>query len=153
MKKLIPLVFPCLSLLTSCATIMHGTKQAVGISSHPSHAQIWVDHQYIGQSPLIVEMSRKDNHLVRLELEGFQPYEIMFTRQVSGWVFGNIVFGGFIGLAVDAISGGLYRLTPEQMEAQMLSNNISYSKKGVDSHIAVVMNMDPSWEKIGQLQH
>jgi len=33
---------------------------------------------------------------------------------------GNIVFGELIGLAVDAMSGGLYNLTPTQISAQLV---------------------------------
>jgi len=150
MKKLLGLLLPCMVLFTGCATIMHGTRQAIGISSHPSNAQIWVDHQYAGQTPMIVKMTRKDNHFVSIYLEGYQSYEIVFTRQLSGWVFGNIIFGGVIGLAVDAISGGIYRLTPEQVEAQMAADNIICSAKA-DSYVAIVMKVDPSWEKIAQL--
>ncbi|MBN9378315.1 MAG: PEGA domain-containing protein [Chlamydiales bacterium] len=152
MKKTISLLLPCLTLLSSCATIMHGTRQSVGISSYPSDAHIWVDQQYVGKSPLIVDMTRKDNHYVRLEIDGYQPYEILFTRQLSGWVFGNIVFGGFIGLAIDAISGGIYRLTPEQVEVQMLAYPL-YVKTNSQSYISIVMQADPAWEKIGQLQN
>lgn len=139
------------TLFTSCATIMHGTRQSIGISSNPTSASIWVDRIYLGQTPLIVEMTRKDNHLVRIELEGYQPFEATFSRQVSGWVFGNIIFGGIIGLAVDAISGGIYQLTPDQIQAQMRSNHMAYSKTSKDSFIAVVLEPDASWKKIGNL--
>lgn len=142
----------CIPLLcTSCATIVHGTRQSVSISSMPSNACVWVDRTFIGYTPIIVEMTRKDNHVVCIQLEGYQPYEAVFTKQISGWAFGNIVFGGVIGLAVDAISGGLYRLTPEQMYAEMAANHMTYSKKSSDSYIAVVLNPDPSWEKVGSL--
>src|SRR5438128_746828 len=80
--------------ITSCATIMHGTRQSVGISSNPTNASVWVDKVYMGSTPIIVEMTRKDNHFVRIELEGFQPYEAIFNRRLSGWVLGNLVFGG-----------------------------------------------------------
>ena len=142
--------FSTLTSLTGCATIMHGTRQSVGIASNPSDACVWVDQYYAGNTPVIVEMSRRDNHLVRIELAGYQPYEAAFTRQLSGWVFGNIVFGGVIGLAVDAISGGLYRLTPEQVQAELRSNHMAYSKS-TDSYIVVVLEPDPSWEKVGNL--
>ena len=78
----------------------------VGISSNPTNAYVWVDKNYVGNTPMVVEMSRKDNHIVSIELDGYQPYEITFSRQLSGWAFGNIVFGGFIGLAVDAVLEG-----------------------------------------------
>lgn len=143
--------FSTLTSLTGCATIMHGTRQSVGIASNPSDASIWVDRKYVGNTPMIVEMSRKDNHIVRIELQGYQPYEATFSRQISGWVFGNIVFGGVIGLAVDAISGGLYMLTPDQVQAELRSNHMAYSKKSNDSCILVVLEPNPSWKKIGNL--
>jgi hypothetical protein len=33
----------------------------------------------------------------------------------SGWVWGNIAFGGLIGLGVDFISGGAYQLYPDNL--------------------------------------
>ena len=47
-------------------------------------------------------------------------------------MLGNIVFGGFIGLAVDAISGGIYQLTPDQVLAEMRSQNIGYTANSKD---------------------
>lgn len=135
--------------LTSCATIMHGTRQSIGISSNPSNAYVWVDQMYVGNTPLIVELTRKDNHVLRIELEGFQPYEAVFSRQMSGWVFGNVIFGGLIGLAVDAISGGIYRLTPEQVQAEMHSKG--YAAGSQESFISVVMQPNPEWTKVGNL--
>lgn len=139
------------SSLTSCATIMHGTHQSVGISSNPSNAYIWVDRQYVGVTPMIVGMSRSDNHVVRIELEGYQPYEAVFSKRLSGWVFGNIIFGGVIGVAIDAVSGGLYKLTPEQIQANLYANQMMYSKDSHGSYIFVVLQPNPSWEKIGNL--
>lgn len=149
-KKLF-LVLSISMILTSCATIMHGTTQSIGISSNPSNANVWVDSKYMGNTPIIVDMSRKNNHIVRIDLEGYQPYEATFSKQLSCWVFGNVVFGGVIGLAVDAISGGIYRLTPEQVQAELRSNHVAYSKKSSDSCIFIVLEKNPSWEKIGSL--
>ncbi|MDP3684072.1 MAG: PEGA domain-containing protein [Ignavibacteria bacterium] len=149
--RLLSLTLLFLTTLTSCATIMHGTRQSIEIASNPSDAYIWVDRQFIGNTPMIVEMFRKNDHVVRIELEGYQPYELILSRHVSGWALGNIVFGGIIGLAVDAISGGLYILTPEQIQAEMRSNRIAYTKNTKGSFIAVVMEPDPSWEKVGSL--
>ena len=141
-----------LTFLSSCATIMHGTRQSIGISSYPSNASIWVDRNFVGNTPMIVEMSRKDNHIVQIALEGYLPYEATFTREVSGWVFGNLVFGGVIGLAVDAVSGGIYRLTPEDIQAELQANHMAYSKKTGESCILVVLEPNKNWEKIGNLQ-
>ncbi len=140
-----------LSMLTSCATIMHGTRQNIGISSNPSCANVWVDGTFVGTTPMIVNLTRKDNHYVHIEVEGYQPFEAVFTRQLSGWVFGNVVFGGLIGLAVDAISGGIYSLTPDQVQAEMRNGNVVMSKSSDDSYIAIVLKPDPSWKQVGSL--
>lgn len=137
--------------VTSCATVMHGTRQSIGISSNPGNASIWVDRVYVGNTPLIVDMTRKDNHYVVIDLEGYQPYEAVFTRRLSGWVFGNIIFGGVIGLAVDAISGGIYTLTPDQVHVHMCSCYAGKTKNTSDSYIAIVLQPDPSWTKVGNL--
>src|SRR5882724_5849028 len=98
-----------------CASIMHGTSQDVGISSQPSGAEVTLDNAPAGKTPVVTHMKRGDNHILKLELPGYAPYEATFTKSVSGWVWGNILFGGLIGLGVDAITGGLYNLTPEQL--------------------------------------
>lgn len=137
--------------LSSCATIAHGTRQSIGIASNPSNAAVWLDNAYIGNTPLIAQMSRKDNHFVRIHLEGYLPYEVTFTKRLSGWVFGNIVFGGVIGIAVDAVSGAIYKLTPDQVQAELRTNHIVRSERSQDSYIAIVLQPDPQWEKIGNL--
>ena len=85
---------------------MHGGGQDIGMSSVPTGATVSVDGQSMGTTPVNVELSRKDKHLVRFELAGYAPYELAMTRSVSGWVWGNLLFGGLPGLAIDAITGG-----------------------------------------------
>lgn len=103
----------------ACCTIMNGTTQKVGIASQPTGAHVMVDNQPRGVTPLFVELKRKDTHIVRVEMEGYKPYEAVITRRVSGWVWGNIFFGGLIGLAVDAIAGSINKLEPEQVRADL----------------------------------
>lgn len=137
--------------LTGCATIMHGTNQEVGFSSNPTGAKVCLDNQTCGKTPQVFKVSRKDNHVVRLELDGYQPYETTLTKSVSGWVWGNIVIGGLIGLAVDAISGGIYKLTPEQIEGALSKAEVSQTTNGQNVHIVLVRQANPSWVKVAQL--
>jgi PEGA domain len=146
MRKLAMLLLP---LAAACATIMHGTNQDVGLSSSPTNARVTVNNKPVGNTPVVAKLSRKDNHIVRFELEGYQPFEATLTRRTSGWVWGNIVFGGLIGLAVDAMSGGLYKLTPEQIAGTMLSATAALTPDGL--YIAVVLQAEPEWQKIGEL--
>ena len=99
-------------LAAGCASIIHGTTQEIGITSIPIDAEVTVDGGTVGRTPVIADLSRKNQHFVTIELDGYMPYETTITKSASGWVWGNIVFGGLIGLAVDAISGGFYTLSP-----------------------------------------
>lgn len=144
--------------LTGCATIMHGTSEDVGFSSTPTNAKVSVDNHEVGQTPTVVSLSRKDNHIVHMELAGYQPFDATITRSTSGWVWGNIVFGGIIGLAVDAMTGGLYTLNPAQVQAQLATATQAGKPSGDQAsvrrdrlYVAVVMQPDPSWRKVGQL--
>ena len=139
-------------LICSCASIIHGAHQDVGISSSPTAAQVSVDGQVKGTTPIVANLTRKDNHIVKIELAGYKPFETTLTRKVSGWVWGNIVIGGLIGLAVDAISGGLYNLTPEQVSAALLAGTAHIAPTRDGLYVAVVLAPQPGWEKVGQLE-
>jgi len=137
--------------ILGCATIMHGTSQEIGIQSRPTGATVTIDNREFGKTPVIAMLSRKDNHTVHLALDGYQPFDATITRSTSGWVWGNIVFGGLIGLAVDAITGGLYKLKPEQVEAELASQGMGSKLQGSDIIITVVLEPGPDWEKVGNL--
>ncbi len=146
------LVIAIICLTTGCATIIHGSGQDVSISSNPSSATVIIDNQNMGKTPLTTRLTRKDNHTIKIELPGYMPYETKFTRKVDAWIAGNIVFGGLIGLAVDAITGGMYKLTPNQIQAELRNKTASVKniKNGV--FLTVVLKPNPSWEKIGQMK-
>jgi len=137
--------------LWGCATIMHGTSQKVGISSSPTGAKVWVDNKELGITPLFADLKRGDDHIVKVELAGYQKAELTITKSVSGWVWGNIVFGGLIGLAVDAITGGLYNLSPEQLNAELKKEGSAAIIKKGEIYVLTVLRPEPNWQKIGDL--
>lgn len=102
-----------------CATIMHGTCQEVSISSTPTAAQVSVDGESKGKTPLALDLKRKERHLVRVEMDGYLAFEGYLTKELSGWVVGNLVFGGLPGLIIDALTGGLHNLKPREVNAQL----------------------------------
>ena len=137
-----------------CATIMHGSSQDVSINSTPSGAEVTADNVPSGKTPVLLHLKRGDTHTVKVNVPGYLPYELILTKSVSGWVWGNVLFGGLIGLAVDAISGGLYYLNPEQVQAQLAQEPQTAPKVATNSddlQILVVLSPDPSWKLVAQL--
>jgi hypothetical protein len=138
--------------VSGCATIIHGTQQDVGISSTPTGATVLIDNTEKGVTPVVAKLKRKENHTVRIQLAGYQPFETTLTHGVSGWVWGNIAFGGLIGLAVDAMSGGIYKLTPEQIEGSLQTGHASVLQKDGGLYVVAVLEPKSDWVKVAQLQ-
>lgn len=119
-------LFACLlmGLMSGCATIVHGTHQSVGITSVPPGARVYLDGVPVGQTPVIVPVKRGDDHVVRMELAGYQTCDATLTSSVSGWIWGNLAFGGLIGLAVDFGTGGARNISPEQVSGVLQADSV-----------------------------
>jgi uncharacterized protein YceK len=153
MKQFIFLMLTVALLLFTqgCGTIMQGTKQQIGINSTPSEAKVFINGREQGETPMIAEVRRKDPALISVRLDGYEPYELFLTRSTSGWIWGNVVFGGIIGIAIDAAAGGMYKLSPDRIEADFRSGAAVFESDEDGLFITVVLGADPAWEKIGEL--
>lgn len=150
MKKLLALLGG-MWLLTGCASIVNGTTQRVGISSMPTGAIVSVDGAVVGNTPMFVDLKRKEEHIVTIELPGFQKAQLTVTQNISGWVLGNLAFGGLLGLGIDYLSGGIYVLTPEQLNAELKRQDATASVKRDGMVVVTVMKPDPAWSKLASL--
>jgi hypothetical protein len=139
-------------LLTSCATIVSGSKQKVSFTSAPAKATVFVNNINLGITPFETKLKRSEKlHKVKIVLEGYKPYETTLTRKFNGWYIGNIAFGGLIGIIVDLSTGAVYRISDSEVNVA-LENNISMTKTTDGLNVAVVMEVNESLEKIGQLE-
>ncbi len=148
--------------LSGCASIIHGTKQTVDFTSQPTGAHIFIDGTDHGVTPQSISLKRrgrlpgevkgKKEYQVKIELAGFYPYEIKIKREMDGWFIGNILFGGVIGIIVDASNGAMYKLSPNQIVAQMgKASATNYKGKDQSILIAATLKADPSWRRIGTM--
>jgi hypothetical protein len=138
--------------LSGCATIVQTPHQSVEIRSVPKQADVTINGRPFGHSPVTARLARGKEHLVRIEYPGYEPYEMTLTRTFSGWVWGNVVFGGLPGLVVDALTGSMFRLTPEQVSAELRQGGARTVATGDVLHVAVTLAPDPDWEYIGTLE-
>ncbi|HEY4641532.1 MAG TPA: PEGA domain-containing protein [Thermoanaerobaculia bacterium] len=105
-------------LSVGCASIGHGRYQQVAINSNPSGANVSVDcgkgTQSAGQTPATVNLKRNaDPCKVNLSKEGYEDSSVVFAKAVSGWVWGNLFFGGIPGWIIDAADGAMYNRVPD----------------------------------------
>lgn len=137
--------------LSGCGTIINGSSQLINVSSNPSGASISVDGIRNAQTPAYISLARKSGHALEITLDGYQPFQMQIQRGTSGWVWGNIVFGGLIGLVVDASTGGMYKLTPEQISAQLQRDGAEVSEVDDGVYVFVTLTPQEGWELVGWL--
>ena len=65
---------------------------------------------------------------------------------------GEIAIGGLLGLGIDAISGGMYKLSPEQVSGNFAVERAAGLSKEDELYIDVATKPQQGWEHIGQLQ-
>ena len=111
----------------------------------------FIDETEVGKTPFETKLERKREYEVEIRLEGYEPYKTKLTKQFNALYIGNIVFGGIIGLVVDPITGAIYKLTPNEINAQLQQGTVFKSSKK-EVYIAVSLKVDKNWQKVGQLE-
>lgn len=111
-------------LLSSCATLAgNGSPKILSIDSKPANAHIVVENVKSGaiiaddKTPVIVKLEKSNGYFsgaeykISLTSPGHRPFSFNITPTVSGAYFGNLLFGGPIGmLIVDPLTGAMWNL-------------------------------------------
>ena len=114
------------SALMGCATLIHGVRQTVTITTEPPGATITIlpDNLEV-VSPARVHLHRRRTHTALIVLDGYSPTFALIDRLVSGALYWNVplvvlgVIPAFIAVGVDAESGGAFRLMPEELVVKL----------------------------------
>lgn len=110
---------------TSCATIIHGTRQKINFVSSPPGASVSINNVNKGETPLLLKLKRNDDHLVQMSLPSYQLFQTTLTQKFDALLLGNLIFGGPLGIIVDVVDGATYKLEPEK---QVPLKNATYEK-------------------------
>lgn len=97
------------ALSTGCATVVHGGwNQRVPVSA-PAGAQVTIEPG--GQTitaPAVVSLKRNRTHTLKSGAE-----TVTLKPRLSAVMLGNVIFGGLVGIVIDAAFGGGWTLTPD----------------------------------------
>jgi hypothetical protein len=137
--------------LSSCATIISGSRQNVEITSEPSSAKVYINEIEIGQTPVQKNLKRNQEYQLILKLDGYKTYETKLEKKFNAWYIGNIAFGGLIGIIIDPITGAMHKLKPEEIDGNLKSGT-TYRTESGNIFIKISMEIDPDSEKVGQLE-
>lgn len=67
---------------SGCNTFTKGNYEMVLVTSKPSNAEVWVGNNYVGRTPLEIDLSRSISHQILLFKEGYHAYSVEILMQV-----------------------------------------------------------------------
>ena len=113
----------CILFATGCTTITRGTKDTLVIETDPPGAEIEISNGLRGKTPASFKMSRKEEVVVKITKEGYQPVEVNVNSQMvtagGAGMAGNVLIGGVIGMGVDAATGATNDLKPNPIKVTL----------------------------------
>ncbi len=138
--KLKFLAISSILLLTGCASIVSKSNWPITINSSPSEAKISIKDKkgveiYTGNTPATLNLKSgagffsKARYQVTFEKIGYDKKVVPVEFKLNGWYFGNIIFGGPIGLLIiDPATGAMFKL-----ETEFLNETLTKSVANVDT--------------------
>ncbi|MDM1553526.1 PEGA domain-containing protein [Chryseobacterium indologenes] len=105
---------------TSCATIFTGTSDKITFNSSPEGAKVIHKGEEKCVTPCTAPISRSlSKQIVTIEKEGFSSQEIKLDKNFNAVTLLNILFGGAIGVGIDAATGSLTKYSTKKYEVEL----------------------------------
>ena len=129
-KGMISVLLVTAFFLTGCASIVGQSVFPLSINSNPNGANILVTDEtgkqmFAGTTPANVTLTAGEAYFhakkyhITFSKEGYADQYAEVRAEISGWYFGNILFGGLIGLLiVDPLTGKMWKL-PKDVNANL----------------------------------
>ncbi|TCK01848.1 hypothetical protein EV694_0482 [Volucribacter psittacicida] len=112
-------------LTTGCATIVSKHQYPVSINSNPEGIAYSITNRAgeqiaEGVTPDSIELEagagyfKAEQYTIEFKKNAKEIQTITLNASLDGWYFGNIIFGGLLGLLViDPLTGAMYKLPTE----------------------------------------
>ncbi len=143
------LIVLALVFTASCATIFSDKSYPVSVNSVPSEATFTVSNRagqevQSGTTPQVVTLKassgyfKRETYTIVLSKDGFEDNVYTISSSVDGWYWGNILFGGLIGmLIVDPLTGAMYKL-PDRIDASLSNSSTATYSQDIDILFATI---------------
>ena len=161
MKKLLSL-FLVVILMTGCASIVSKSSYPISFKTSPVASDISISNQsgkvvFEGRTPTTAMLKAHAGFFVPAKYkitfhsEGYESKTISINAKLDGWYFGNILFGGLIGiLIVDPATGAMYKLDEQYVHQSLIEMNYENLS---EMNIYDINNIPEEWnEKLVQIK-
>jgi len=144
---------------SSCASIVSKSKYPITMNSRPSDAKITITDKkgvtvFSGLTPAMLKLDAgagffsKARYQVTFEKDGYVSRTVPVNFKLDGWYFGNILFGGLIGLLiVDPATGAMYKIDTEFLDETLEKENGGVSAKANELRILDINDIPAEWKE------
>ena len=119
MKKAVSIftIISIILLVSNCATIFKGTSEEVNFNTEPQKAEVFVNGQSMGVTPIALKLESKKTYMIEFRKEGYKSRSYNLTNHVgAGWIILDVL-AGLVGVIVDAATGAWYSLDQKNVNA------------------------------------
>jgi hypothetical protein len=98
-------------LMAGCASVLKGTQQDVKFDSNPEGAQVFIDGDLMGETPLTLNLKKNKYDNIMVKREGYETQNIPLEKKFDGVAIFNI----FWDLSTtDLLTGAIYEYKPNE---------------------------------------
>ena len=129
--------------LSACATVTKGSNDTVKMTSKPSEASVLFEdtaqklQPQSCQTPCEIELNRKRTYKATVSKPNYENFVVIMEPKVSTSggtaMAGNLLMGGILGAGVDAATGAMKDLTPNNLDVTLAptgGSSFATDKKG-----------------------
>lgn len=157
-SKLITTVFVTTSLLlfSSCATVFRGakTEKSIQIAGNPPAAKVYINNEYIGQTPLNYQMTKRKEVTVKIEKEGYKDLHTEIETKLNPMWTGISVVGNALLLEIPTIidykNGAISDIVTDSISYDLVKLNsiVSNNSSANSINVSLVPSSDVTEEII-----
>ena len=105
---------------TGCATMVRGSSEMVDIETTPTKAKVTLSTGHTCYSPCSIDVRRKGDITVTVEMDGYETFETVLTSSIGGGslavgTIANLIFLPIINDIVDYNTGANYAHKPNPL--------------------------------------
>ena len=95
-------------LISNCATVFKGEYRDVRFNSEPEGAEVYVNGEFQGKTPLKLELRPDQSYTVEFKRKGYKTQVRKIKNKIgAGWVVLDVICG-VVPVLVDALTGAWY---------------------------------------------
>jgi hypothetical protein len=104
--------------LIGCATVIKGGYGDIDVKSDPRRAEVFVDGELVGETPITVDLRTNQTHIIEFKKEGFETKTYILHHHLgAGWLVLDLLF--WPSLIVDAITGDWYTFDEYEVSVKL----------------------------------